>query len=765
MPTRELGVPGLAPTAGDHVCGFYYGEQERDALLLPYLLAGLRDGDKCLAVLDSTTRAQVVTRIDGDVDIAGCLHSRQLELWDADATYLRTGDFSAEAMIDFWEQQSGDALAAGSYAFTRLVGEMSWLDRVVPSREAVVAYETWADRFAPQQPQSILCLYDVGKVGAGLLMDLLKTHRKILVNGIVVENPHYLTQDEFTAQQQTAPTGPRPPEGSELELRGQLSDLRGLLALAMMMTGRHSEEEIIALAMTSAPWLGQCRIVGIHLDEDGGPVGNGLPAEIRQQLTRTDSGEGTPNPGAAGTRVFPLHSLDGVIGHLVIGADEEPSAAELLRIRSLTQQTGVALANARLHRREQAAVDDLRATVTELARTVRELEYKNAIHDRFTRVATGDSGQQGIVDALFELTGLPAAVEDRHGNLVASAGGEPPSSGVRTSAADLATILGPAAIKAHPIRLGHRLIAVARPRPDVIGVLSLHDPEGAAGDQEIMALEHGATVLAMELAQLRSVADTELRLGRDVVADLIGGDAEVGLARARALGYDLDRPHRVVVVELRPGPAAATDTLLTAVREAARPFGASLMFMSRAGTIVMLVADVPHEGDRWTLLRDAVQVELGSRCLIGVGTICRRPADFSRSHHEAELCGRMLHATGDPDGVAVYEDLGVYQLLSEVPDPQAVSRFIRRWLGALLDYDTSNGASLTLTLSRFLKGGGNYDKAATALSIGRSTLRYRLQRIRELSGHDLTDPDTRFNLQLATRAWQTLQLNHTVSDS
>jgi len=41
--------------------------------------------------------------------------------------------------------------------------------------------------------------------------------------------------------------------------------------------------------------------------------------------------------------------------------------------------------------------------------------------------------------------------------------------------------------------------------------------------------------------------------------------------------------------------------------------------------------------------------------------------------------------------------------------------------------------------------------------VHRSTLKYRLQRIREISGHDLTDPGTNFNLQLATRAWQTLQ--------
>jgi DNA-binding PucR family transcriptional regulator len=60
-------------------------------------------------------------------------------------------------------------------------------------------------------------------------------------------------------------------------------------------------------------------------------------------------------------------------------------------------------------------------------------------------------------------------------------------------------------------------------------------------------------------------------------------------------------------------------------------------------------------------------------------------------------------------------------------------------------------------LSRYLECGGNYTATADALALHRNTLKYRLQRIREISGHDLNDPDTRFNLQFATRAWQTLQ--------
>ena len=103
----------------------------------------------------------------------------------------------------------------------------------------------------------------------------------------------------------------------------------------------------------------------------------------------------------------------------------------------------------------------------------------------------------------------------------------------------------------------------------------------------------------------------------------------------------------------------------------------------------------------------------------------------------------------------VYDDLGVYQLLSEVSDLTGIDAFVRRWLAPLLDYDARRGSSLVLSLSHYLDAGGGYDAAARTLGIGRSTLRHRLTRIRELSGHDLSDPDTRFQLHLATKAWFT----------
>jgi DNA-binding PucR family transcriptional regulator len=76
---------------------------------------------------------------------------------------------------------------------------------------------------------------------------------------------------------------------------------------------------------------------------------------------------------------------------------------------------------------------------------------------------------------------------------------------------------------------------------------------------------------------------------------------------------------------------------------------------------------------------------------------------------------------------------------------------VDEWLGALIAHDRDHHSDLVHTLTVYLDSGGNYDRAADALIIGRSTLRYRLGRIREVSGRDLGDPDARLHLHLAAR--------------
>jgi DNA-binding PucR family transcriptional regulator len=556
------------------------------------------------------------------------------------------------------------------------------------------------------------------------------------------------------AQPQVAASG-------DPQLREQLSNLQGLLMLSALMTEAGDENKILHLAVTSVPSFGRCRVAGVCLGErwwDG--IATPLPdsqtcAKVRAQLSALGQNPGQISfPGQGWALALPLRSLGGHRGYLIAGASEQPPQSEEFLLWVLAQQTGVALANAQLHAKERATAEELRTANAALADTVRALESTTRIHERFTKIAVNGEGQEGIARAVHELTGYRVAVEDRYGNLRAWAGPNKPDPYPKDPPAKREQMLRRALREGRPIRESGRLLAVAHPGADTIGVLALIDPNSSTGDKEQIALEHGATVLAMELARLRSLAETELRLRRDLVEELLAGtDEESALARGQALGHDLERPHRVVVAEGR-GRTRDENAFFHAVRRAARSTGLGSLLVARSGAIVV----ISESEITWETFRIAVLTELGGgKCCVGIGGRAQRPGELPRSYREAQLALRTQRATHSDDRAICYDDLGVYRILSEVGDTDAVQRYVQQWLGSLLDYDQRKRSDLVATLSKYLECGGSYEATAAALLVHRSTLKYRLQRIRDISGYRLTDPDTAFNLQLATRALHTQQ--------
>ena len=529
--------------------------------------------------------------------------------------------------------------------------------------------------------------------------------------------------------------------------RGLLSTMRSLLVLGQLMTESTGERQILDLAVTAVPSLARCRAVGV--ERDGAPTG------VRGIDLVGAAGGPVELPAAGWGWAYPLGSRTAHFGHLVVAADDEPSGEEQFLLRALAQQTGAALANQRLHAQEQATASQLSVVNDRLRGTVGALERSMEIHARLTAVAVSGEGHDGIARAVHELTGLPVAIEDRYGNLRAWAGPNRPDPYPKDAAARREAMLRRALATTRPIRDGGSVVALAHPQGDILGVIMLVDPAGSCGEHELIALEHGATILAMELARVRSLAESELRIRRDLVDELLTGtDEESALTRAVALGYDLLRPHRVLVIEGR-ARAGDNDTFFQAVRHAAREEPAGSLLMAR-GSQVVLLAD--SEAD-WEHLRCAVLRELGGgRVRIGVGERCERIADIPRSYRQARLATRLLAAAEWDDRVVRFDDLGVYRLLVGIEDTDEVERFVQRWIGALLDYDRQRSSDLVRTLFHYLDQGGRYEATASALIVHRNTLKYRLQRIRQITGLDLSDPETSFNLQLATRAWQTLRV-------
>jgi sugar diacid utilization regulator len=544
-------------------------------------------------------------------------------------------------------------------------------------------------------------------------------------------------------------------------LRERLGEFRALLVISLLMTESVSEDQILDLAASSAPGLGPWRIDGYSFTDGLWRPGIGRaispPAGLAARLTALGSGAGPVElPGRARAWAFPLRGPAGLLGHLIASCDREPSAQERFGIQVIAQQAGVAVSNARLHARECATAAELAAANDALAQTVASLRRTMDIHDQLTRVAVSGEGQPGIARALHELTGMPVAIEDRYGNLSAWAGPGQPDPYPKESFAKREQLLRRLMRDGKPVRDGERLAVLASPRSDVFGVLALIDPGRRAGGTDLVALEHGATVLSMELARLRGIADTELRLRRDLVRDLLSGtDDGSALVRAEALDYDLRRPHRVVLIAGQ-GRVRTPDALLHAVRRALRQARQSGLCETWSGQVAVVTAG---PGD-WEQVSRAVASDLGGPCHVGVGGPAVRPSELPRSLREAGLAQRLQQTLLHRSGACDYPKLGIFRLLAGMSDLTDVNAFVREWLGRLIDYDVRRKADLVHTLTQYLEHGGNYDATAAELSVHKSTLKYRLQRIRDLTGLELNDPDVHFNLQLATRAWGTLKALH-----
>lgn len=193
----SLGIPGVgAVSPGTHFCALYSGPAERDRLLFPFLEEGLRCGDKCLCLIDDVEPALVRDLAVGQPGRDYSRRSAQLDVERTSDIYLRSGEFSIADMMSFL-CESADAAIADDFDLLRAAGEMSWVLPGPPGWEDLFLYESALNHAVEQMPAILMCLYDLQKFGAQMLVEVLRTHPTVLLDRTVIDNPHYLRPTEY----------------------------------------------------------------------------------------------------------------------------------------------------------------------------------------------------------------------------------------------------------------------------------------------------------------------------------------------------------------------------------------------------------------------------------------------------------------------------------------------------------------------------------------------------------------------------------------
>lgn len=299
----------------------------------------------------------------------------------------------------------------------------------------------------------------------------------------------------------------------------------------------------------------------------------------------------------------------------------------------------------------------------------------------------------------------------------------------------------------------------------VVGELRYRPRAGAPGPALTRTV---ATLLALEVERSRApdwasdeAASAFVRavLGREVTDR---GDI---LARAAELGADFGIGGGVLVARAVPHSAQPGDwrtRVLTVGLRALRAAGAGSLGALGEGeaaevtTLVPAADDAHLERAAQGLARELSAALPGFAVTVARSRRVEDPVDLYRAGKEALLAANVAEAEGR--SILAFEQTGAYRLLLPAmsEDPGELERFYEETLAPLASYDEQYETELVATVEAYLENDGNVAQTAARLFTHRHTVRYRLERVRELSGHDISSSEGREKLSLGLKAMRVL---------
>ncbi len=338
-------------------------------------------------------------------------------------------------------------------------------------------------------------------------------------------------------------------------------------------------------------------------------------------------------------------------------------------------------------------------------------------------------------------------------------------------------------------RAGHTLAVAARSPADErslmsdaedVEVLELRVADEVVGRLRVRVRADGdramlrivTTLVASEVGRVGAPERASEEAAEAFVRDLLDRRLEERselLARAEELGLELEAGGAVVVVHARPqvpadegwrtrlrsgcerGARAAAGRAVSALADRDALAGAEII------AVVPGAEDAVGERAAEGILRELQAGLPGFVFAVGRSRVATDPAELRRAVDEARLAANV--ADGDPERpVLAFEDTGAYRLLLSAmsENPEELQRFYAETVEPLVAYDEQYETELVATLDAFLDADGNVAGTAQRLFTHRHTIRYRLERVRELSGLDVSSSDGREKLSLGLKAMRVL---------
>jgi GAF domain-containing protein len=485
--------------------------------------------------------------------------------------------------------------------------------------------------------------------------------------------------------------------------------------------------------------------------------------QTRRPVVVADA-QSDPRPIHDTMRAWGIRSMLGVpmvLGGEVIGIvflDDEDQRHEFTDAESEIASMFAELAAVAIGQAEMTA--RLRKSLLTVAKQNDLLRHAAEMDDTLTSLVLGGANLAEIVQTVADLTGKPCEIYDADHRPLASgtpAGDErefawrPFDRAVRDDPAVQAALeglgeKGSGVIGPLPdAGLEHRyLLAPIVTRDEVWGSLAIVEHGRGFGALDAHIARRAATNVALELVAERRAANAEWDARASLAGELVRGasDATAVTRRAEYLGIDLHAPHVMCLVGVQ-GEALPPRLAEVADAFAARAPDRSVLAAPVAEGIVVIVRLDPQLEEPAAVaaareMAQGVLEDLGrdAAVLIAVGPCCRSVEGYAQAYEETRQVMSCLRtfAEGDRSVVLATDDLGPGRLFLASSTPEEADRFVRDALGALVTSDDAALHDVLETLEVFFESSRSVRRAADRLGVHENTIRYRLARIKDLTG-------------------------------
>jgi sugar diacid utilization regulator len=321
-------------------------------------------------------------------------------------------------------------------------------------------------------------------------------------------------------------------------------------------------------------------------------------------------------------------------------------------------------------------------------------------------------------------------------------------------------LAGEGGTQTHELRVADKPIGTLRVRSRV------------SDDPDPVTLRMVTTLIALEVERTLAPELADRQVATGFIGDLVAGrvkNVQAVAARAAEVGVDVESGCAFILVRAAPRRPVGDDwrsrMLLVAERvtRSLSPRAVAALVEregSQAGEVFVLIPGTePTSVARASaaLLEELEATFEELNFTIGHGRPATAAGDLYRAGQEALLAANVAEASGTGNLMS-FEDTGAYRLLlpAMCDDPGELRRFFAETVEPLVKYDEQYETDLLNTVDTFLAADGNVAGTAQRLFTHRHTIRYRLERVKDLTGLDCSSTDGREKLSLGLKSMRVL---------